>query len=86
MFEMNNLFNMISCGLIFSDRNFFNCFAHVLFNYFARIFNCFSLIFFNNLVCLIFVLIISLGIFLIPILFLLWNYTITIDSNVRNIF
>ena len=67
-----NLFNFIS-------RVLFNCVALVLFNSFAH--NC-------TLICLIFVerdIMIFLTILLYPNLFILWGYTINIDSNIRNV-
>ena len=70
-FEMRNIFNLISWAFIFFARVLFKCFALVLF---------------DTLVCLIFFVRNLLTIFLTPILFLLCNYTITIDGNFHNVY
>ena len=68
----HNLFNLIACGLL-------NCFARNLFNYVACVF-------LNALINPIFVVRIYLKIFLTPILFLLWKYTVSTNGNVCNVF
>ena len=68
---------------LFFARVLFKIFARNLFNFIAFVwFNCFAC--YYTIICLILAkmnLVIFLKIFLSPIFFLLWSYTITIDSN-----
>ena len=76
---MRNIYNLIFCDFLLFVCNLFNLMAFVLFNFFAHNF-------LSTLVWLIFFIIICLLIFLTPSFFLLWDYTITINGNVINIF
>ena len=75
----------VKSSLIYGDlclfaHNLFNCFARVWFFFFAHNY---------TLILFIYVqrnLMIFLKILLSPIFILLWVYTITIDSNVCNVF
>ena len=84
---MDHLCNLISCYFLVFACIFFTLIARGLFNFFYRVlFQSFSRGFPNTPIYLIFFVIIRLAIFLTSILFLLCNYTDTIDSNICNVF
>ena len=79
--------SLISCNLLLFARNLFNFIARIWLNCCV----CVWLNFFyrnHTLICLIFVewdLMFFLTILLSPIVFLLWGYTISINSNFFNV-
>ena len=75
---MWNTCNFISCNLLLFALNLFHLIARILFD-------CCTCVLLNTIIYFIFVISILLMIFLTPI-FLLNNYTGTINNNVCNVF